>query len=335
MARKHLIILDVLTKSGERTSDLSSASINISGQVPQIDITGAESSNLPAHSVAIAGIAPQGVATEGAQVNLRVEHLIVTHRSPTVENSGTTPATPELIILSEVMIKSPELLIPQKKPVGSLTLDWGHPLTEGLVGFWVVHQGRVRDLVTGKNYDKNGGTYVVDSVGGEILDFPDSPSVSVDTGVYATGDMKTLVTLNTFHAATSPGGNIRCQGVHEADHRLYLGSYSTAYNGLFAYGTSYLQVSNTYMEDDVFYLSGMTNRGSNTYIFLDGSPLNSFASTFSGTSGPTLHFGGRGANTTIEPLYGRSSFMLVSKKEWTDADHKEFSLNPFQILAGV
>ena len=54
------------------------------------------------------------------------------------------------LIVDEVMLREPNLLIPGKKPVGPVKIDWSHPLTNKLKhAFILSHLTGYRDLVSG------------------------------------------------------------------------------------------------------------------------------------------------------------------------------------------
>ena len=61
------------------------------------------------------------------------------------------------LIVDEVMLREPNLLVPGKKPVGPVKIDWNHILSKDLAAYWLFQSGHPRDMV-GNNH----GTYYAD-----------------------------------------------------------------------------------------------------------------------------------------------------------------------------
>ena len=55
------------------------------------------------------------------------------------------------LIVDEVMLREPNLLVPGKKPVGPVKIDWSHPITDRLVAAYIfrANEPAAVDLVTG------------------------------------------------------------------------------------------------------------------------------------------------------------------------------------------
>ena len=58
-------------------------------------------------------------------------------------------------IVTDSLLREPNLLTPNKKPVGNVQIDWNHPLTNGLVGCWIFQAGRLGIDLTGNNNGTN------------------------------------------------------------------------------------------------------------------------------------------------------------------------------------
>ena len=54
------------------------------------------------------------------------------------------------LIVDEVMLREPNLLVPGKKPVGPVKIDWSHPSANGLVGCYLLNSTAVVNLAKGK-----------------------------------------------------------------------------------------------------------------------------------------------------------------------------------------
>lgn len=68
-------------------------------------------------------------------------------------------------------LREPNLLIPRKQPVGPVKIDWQHPLSENLLGYWLGRKnmvGRKHDFIL------NGSTEITTSSRGIGIDTPGS-----------------------------------------------------------------------------------------------------------------------------------------------------------------
>ena len=84
------------------------------------------------------------------------------------------------LIVDEVMLREPNLLIPGKKPVGNVKIDWSHPLSKGLKYAFLDLN---RNLVDGKKTVATGGeiTLVTRSDGSLWNYIGDGQYVTFDT----------------------------------------------------------------------------------------------------------------------------------------------------------
>ena len=112
--------------------------------------------------------------------------------------------------VDEAGLREPNLLIPGKKPVGPVKIDWSNPLTNGLVHFWLLNDGRevARDMAgAGPDGAKHGtvgsdvvwtvtsqgicpefklGTYsYINTTGGDYLNLQDLPALTVEAVWYS------------------------------------------------------------------------------------------------------------------------------------------------------
>jgi len=266
---------------------------------------------------------------------MKLSKIILRRQWPQPEVTGK-------LYIPEEFIKAPELLIPGKKPISNFKIDWSNPLTEGMVRFFIINQGKLRDLVRNKEFFMGPYTqYRIDPVQGEVWHFNDSYYNPVVTDYYPSSATKTMVMLNSFDDCTDGGSDpIHFMGSLLSGGRdLAIGLYNdeTIYRGVFRYGSVSFNVPNTYTEDDKPYLTGMTFKEdeSKAYVFIDGEILSSFSTTWSaGASSRSTRFGGCNYYTTGtgRGIYGNASFLLLAEREWTDADHYSFYRDPYQIL---
>jgi hypothetical protein len=61
------------------------------------------------------------------------------------------------MIIPDARFEMPELLVPGAHPLGSVKVDWSHPLATGLTVCIVFQQGRLVDLVSGQVLSSSGG----------------------------------------------------------------------------------------------------------------------------------------------------------------------------------
>jgi len=120
-------------------------------------------------------------------------------RTPHIRFLGTPAAASTSVWVNpqSEMLREPNLLIPGRKPVGNVEIDWSNSLTRGLVGYWLLNEsgGKIaRDLT--KHYDGtmsagmdpsadrivDSGNRVIDFDGtGDWIDFPTNFTTLVPT----------------------------------------------------------------------------------------------------------------------------------------------------------
>lgn len=69
------------------------------------------------------------------------------------------PDEEEKYFVPDVLLREPQLLVPNKKPIGRMAIDWSHPLAKGLTHFVLFTQANYNqpyDLVTGAYLPKTG-----------------------------------------------------------------------------------------------------------------------------------------------------------------------------------
>ena len=74
------------------------------------------------------------------------------------------------LIVDEVMLREPNLLVPGKKPVGPVKIDWSHSLANGLNAYFILNSNQPQDLVTGQTGTLNSGASYAPKSNGMTLD---------------------------------------------------------------------------------------------------------------------------------------------------------------------
>ena len=66
------------------------------------------------------------------------------------------------LIVDEVMLREPNLLVPGKKPVGPVKIDWSNNISKGIIGCWIINEvgsSHVTNIVTGDRGIISSGPY--------------------------------------------------------------------------------------------------------------------------------------------------------------------------------
>ena len=87
------------------------------------------------------------------------------------------------LIVDEVMLREPNLLLPGKKPVGSVKIDWDHPISKNLLSCWNMTEGAgtvIRDIAGRENGSLTNVTWDITDKG-RALSFGGTGYVDVGT----------------------------------------------------------------------------------------------------------------------------------------------------------
>lgn len=88
------------------------------------------------------------------------------------------------LIIPDPRWEEPNLLIPGRKPVGPVTIDWSHPLANGLTVCILFQSPEPRNLVDGAALTKSGGAYFTPDgqYFDEVDDYYTLPNVTMTSG---------------------------------------------------------------------------------------------------------------------------------------------------------
>ena len=252
------------------------------------------------------------------------------------------------LIVDEVMLREPNLLVPRKKPVGPVKIDWSLPITNGLKTCAIATSVGAIDIVSGQIATNNtsGITKEIEAGKGIVLEnaastdystFTDKNMCPQGTGGYTiiadirkngtNNDITYIcgqrVTGGTKSWAITAGGNER---LRFRDHNgsafvaNYLivgksGSIDDWVNDVFF--TIGIKFSGTGGDDISFYHDGIL---SDTYTTANGSNFDnslSFLGSYTG-SGSCL--------SDVNYVY------IWQDRELTDAEHASIAADPYQFL---
>lgn len=132
------------------------------------------------------------------------------------------------LIIPDPRWEEPNLLIPGRKPVGPVTIDWSHPLAQGLTVCILFQSPEPRNLVDGAALTKSGGAYFTPDgqYFDEVDDYYTLPNVTItdkhsllthpnftdNTGSFFQyfinwGTVNTDTTINVYLIESSAGTN--------------------------------------------------------------------------------------------------------------------------------
>lgn len=250
------------------------------------------------------------------------------------------------IFLPPKHVRSPELLIPGRKPVGPVEIDWTHPLSKSLVFCCVLTPTGTFDLVSGKQLSYS-GTHTPGSRGGEMMwvfdgasdNFQlDQPPNMADMGGSMTvlwrGALDTVTSKvhvfagchattngssnNYFDFRTDSSGNAVCVRADSAGYAINDGPQLTA-NALL---TVTYKVTGGTSTAGTFCVNGKSTAASiSTDTSSNGTPS---------TTEP-IWIGQRRDSGSI-CLQGGMSMVAGWSRELTDTENESVTLNPFQFL---
>lgn len=238
----------------------------------------------------------------------------------------------EGITLPEPRFEAPALLIPNRKPVGPVTIDWTHPLAQGIVCFWLGDQGSI-DL-TGNCYrvawggdahidvSKEGRIFRFDGTG-DYFRYTQPPKIS--SGKYFTrsafinspetttqdvlSDLSDAVVLRTFSTSNYRGIIKLSDGYHTVDGTTAPVANKTVFASL-RYKDSEIAIAvNGKVEGTLAVTSGLSNTLGASDVLLG------------------IHQGLSG-----NPYNGDVWCEIWHDRPLSDAELYELACNPYQIL---
>lgn len=234
------------------------------------------------------------------------------------------------IILPDSRWEQPELLYPNRKPVGNVKIDWENPLTRGLELCVVARRGVNFDLVAGKKVTAVAGAYDIHYPHGLCLN--------------GTGASYYKISGNF-----SPQ-NVTYAFVHimEAGERSNYTRIIDLYDGVnFEYGTTSGALSVAHKSAGVpggwLYVNGARLNDPGETVIVHSAEGNTANQHFNSIKyGPYTRTRGISndveavifANATSYSSIGKGSIplLVISSRAWSDAEAASFSRNPYQFL---
>ena len=241
------------------------------------------------------------------------------------------------LIVDEVMLREPNLLVPGKKPIGPVKINWGHPLSDGLMAFTLLEslnpyiyglevlastQSGVLTTVTQDGYGiettASQNDYI--SLGSADALFPDS-------------DKTTIVLIRRLSSSSPP--NSTSFGYHVSNGSRVLANLPHNGNYYFDYGSTTtgrtsISVTVAAVYEVLIFVAGSSKgreiwqngvRIASTPTSLGSRPLASSSDFYIGSA----------QNSGVSP--GESIYAFgIFDSEWSDIKCIEFTNNPYQFL---
>lgn len=211
---------------------------------------------------------------------------------------------------------------PNKKPVGEVEIDWSNPLTKGIRNYFLFNEGAgdVLDLVSTSFQSRDLGTWKIGGKG-RYLDFNDTRLQIGDingsqyTKIVMVSPDATSVQQNFISSSATPGSYFWIGGS---------GNYALGHAGDF----DMLQGSAPVIGEIKTIAATYNSSGSSARLFEEGTLVDSTTSagTITVVDSSIGSFGGGFY------LNAKMYFAMVFDVEKTDAEVKELSRNPYQVL---
>ena len=118
------------------------------------------------------------------------------------------------LIIPDSRFEMPSLFYPNRKPVGKVKIDWGHPLARGLSAYLVVQNGVLVDLVNGLspestavNVPKLRGESVDLTAANAYIDYPQGIISDPKSALTYTSNVDTKADLSGHYLLDGTAGN--------------------------------------------------------------------------------------------------------------------------------
>jgi hypothetical protein len=241
----------------------------------------------------------------------------------------------------------PALLTPKKRPLGELVIDWNHPLTRGLVRYYLTGGDEVTDD-TIWDYAKNKHSQFV-AVSGSTLPVKtftaqgpclDSPTQSYAGYIDNVSEITTDGTVVTLFTPSGIGGN-RLSVTHldyNNNHRMYLGMAGATQlyvrlGGGSAYTPTLPTSRNFVVGETTMVAVTWAATLSQSFVYKDNVEVGQFTrhsnDPFSDT--PQSMFGYYDG-TFILSVAGQKHLVAMWDRPLSEAEYKAFNSNPYQFL---
>ncbi len=250
--------------------------------------------------------------------------------------------------LPDSRFELPELFSPNRKPVGNVKINWSHPLTKGLVAYWLVNNnGELVELVSGTLGVKMGTAVTEISPPGVGIHCPDGTANYINypddrDRFYMTEGVTAGVGFSKVAAPWDWTGIFR-RG-HAGNDNTSKQNLSWNIQGIGGSGT--LQAAfgtdasvNDFITSDVGIVPGgalnhaiISHDLVNKYIFLNGTHKQSAATgsptSFLGNADLSVYFGRRGASSDDMTIF----FGYVYERSLLAMEKDNMYFNPYQVL---
>ena len=130
--------------------------ITVTGLAPTVSQTENIPVAVPQGSIAVSGLAPTVDVTLDIPISVPNGALSLSGLAPTVDVTVTAAGGTYPVEIA--LLREPNLWVPGKKPVGSVKIDWSHPLAKDLAGYWLMDRVEsITNLVNGDMVEPTAG----------------------------------------------------------------------------------------------------------------------------------------------------------------------------------
>jgi len=246
------------------------------------------------------------------------------------------------VIVDEAALREPNLLVPGKKPVGNVRIDWSHPLTTGLKNyFWIDGKDTIVDLVNGvPSWTKVGTLLHTPTIYGMSLNSQNAAGRIHTQSNIPNMDDSTYSLFAIFipdYVATSL--SLVYASSYDAETRIQIGASATGYIEYSTRGTinPYITVSdvNTYTLGQKYSVMGISNGRSDHKLYVDNgaTAVDSSPVTRSTTSGAdTVCLNGLERSGTDFSGSGRLIHACMYTKALNAEERQSLMSDPYQFL---
>ena len=258
-----------------------------------------------------------------------------------------TPANPPLIV-DEVMLREPNLLVPGKKPVGPVKIDWSIPLTDQLNRLHVFTNGVVYDISAYRSPNIDSHTTIV-GPGGLGVNYNGSqyssynlPLIGGFPGGGSFGDITGLSTIAVLMSSTSTGNGQWIYSASESTDNdpIYGVQQNISVAGVYSRGNLaadvHFSLTGTSTINDgkphMIVCRGSRLSGGTSYLYVDGIQEDSTAVS-TGQVDYDREAIGALVRATVGSYYTGNVYMCAAwDRQLSDNEVKSFSADPYQFL---
>lgn len=237
------------------------------------------------------------------------------------------------LVIPDSKFEMPALFYPNRKPVGNVKIDWGHPLSKGLVGLWLFNN-RTFNLVTEGFELSDTNVNYVETLDGKAGVFGPGASRSFklkDAAARYASDKFTYFSRFKWYAQSSAGRLVSNTNSSNIGSTLQVGGGAYAATCYINTGSWTGTFGNTVPAGVVTSIASTYDR-KNVKVYNNGIVTGS--SSLTGTPAHSLLVTELGArvNDTTENFDGEIYYTSIYDKALSEVEVSSLTSNPYQLL---